>query len=73
MKKLSNLGPYLRSKDVPWWKKGLGVLGVLYIVWPFDIIPDLIPIIGWLDDLGVLAALIAFVYRELGSFDETGR
>lgn len=71
--KLSNLGPYLRSKQVPWWKKGLGILGVAYIIWPYDAIPDVIPIVGWLDDLGVLALLLAFVRHELNSFDELRR
>lgn len=24
---------------------------IAYIVWPLDVIPDVIPIIGWIDDL----------------------
>ncbi len=66
---LSNVGPYLRSKQVPWWKKSLGILGVAYIVWPFDALPDLVPLVGWLDDLGVLAVLLAFVRHELAAFE----
>ena len=33
----------------------IALLAVLYIVSPLDLIPDWIPVIGWLDDLGVLA------------------
>ncbi|MCM0619523.1 YkvA family protein [Nocardioides bruguierae] len=68
---IRKLGPYLRSSDVPTWKKGLGLLGVLYIVWPIDAIPDTIPVLGWLDDVGVLALLVAWVRRELSRFSET--
>jgi uncharacterized membrane protein YkvA (DUF1232 family) len=28
---------------------------VLYILSPIDFIPDVIPVVGWIDDLGVLA------------------
>jgi len=34
---------------------------VLYILSPLDLIPDAIPILGQIDDAGVLAALIGFV------------
>lgn len=33
----------------------------LYVVWPLDLIPDAAPVIGWLDDLGVASAALAFV------------
>jgi uncharacterized membrane protein YkvA (DUF1232 family) len=44
----------------------LGKLFVLaaaaYVVWPMDLIPD-VPIVGWLDDLGVAGIAIAFLGR----------
>jgi uncharacterized membrane protein YkvA (DUF1232 family) len=37
------------------WKRVVIVfLAFLYVVSPLDLIPDFIPVIGWLDDLGVL-------------------
>lgn len=33
------------------------VLGILYVLSPIDFIPDVIPVIGWLDDIGVLGYL----------------
>jgi uncharacterized membrane protein YkvA (DUF1232 family) len=44
-----------RRKDTPGWAKRI-VLGVLgYLIMPLDAIPDLSPIIGYTDDLGVLS------------------
>jgi hypothetical protein len=38
------------------WKRALiGVLALLYVLSPLDILPDWIPLVGWLDDIGVLA------------------
>ena len=30
------------------------LLALLYIVWPIDLIPDLIPVLGWIDDVAAL-------------------
>lgn len=38
------------------WKRAIiALLAFLYIISPLDLIPDVVPVIGWLDDLGVLA------------------
>lgn len=44
-----------RRKDTPNWAKRI-ILGVLgYLIMPIDAIPDLSPIIGYTDDLGMLS------------------
>ncbi len=44
-----------RRKETPTWAKSI-ILGTLgYFLSPFDAIPDLTPIIGYTDDLGVLS------------------
>lgn len=35
------------------------VLSVLYILSPLDLLPDVIPVIGWLDDLGALGLIVS--------------
>jgi uncharacterized membrane protein YkvA (DUF1232 family) len=52
---------YLRP-DVPWYAKFVAILVVAYALSPVDLIPDFIPVLGYLDDvilipLGVMWAV----------------
>ncbi len=58
-----------RRKETPGWAKRI-VLGSLgYLVMPLDFIPDLSPIIGYTDDMGVLSfglvTIAAYVNKEV--------
>lgn len=61
----SKLVRYFKDPSVSGWKKAAGFAALAYLVMPFDISPDFVPIIGWLDDVGVLGAATAFVVREV--------
>jgi uncharacterized membrane protein YkvA (DUF1232 family) len=47
---------YLASHDprVPWYAKVLAIAVAAYALSPIDLIPDFIPVIGYLDDLVIL-------------------
>ncbi len=47
---------YLASRDprVPWYAKVLGVAVAAYALSPIDLIPDFIPVVGYLDDLVIV-------------------
>jgi len=47
-----------RHPDTPWPAKALLWLAIGYALSPIDIIPDFIPVIGHLDDLVIVPALI---------------
>lgn len=46
----------IRDPRVPLWTKIIPFITLGYILSPIDIIPDLLPIIGQIDDLGILLA-----------------
>ena len=56
---------YLASRDprVPWLAKLVVVLVVAYALSPIDLIPDFIPVLGYLDDLLLLPLGIAIAIR----------
>ena len=52
---------YLARNDprIPWYAKAVIVLTVLYALSPIDLIPDFIPVFGYLDDLIIIPLGIA--------------
>ncbi len=62
---LGKLWSYLRDPGVAAWRKLAGVAAVAYVLWPLDLIPDGIPVLGWLDDAGIVAAAAAFLVVEV--------
>jgi uncharacterized membrane protein YkvA (DUF1232 family) len=44
----------VRDRDVPIYLKVLPFLGVLYVLFPIDIITDFVPVLGQIDDLMIL-------------------
>ena len=56
---------YLASRDprVPWYAKAVAVAVAAYAAWPIDLIPDFIPVLGYLDDLIVVPLAIALVIK----------
>jgi len=63
--KRDTLALYLaaRHPDTPWYAKALAVLIVGYALSPIDLIPDFIPVLGYLDDIILLPAGIFLCIR----------
>ena len=53
----------LKRKDTPIIAKILAGITVMYALSPVDLIPDFIPVLGYLDDIIILPALIALTLR----------
>ncbi len=56
---------YLAAKDprTPWYAKALVICVVGYALSPLDLIPDFIPILGYLDDLIIVSFGMALAVR----------
>lgn len=54
-----------RHPATPWHAKALGFFVVAYALSPIDLIPDFIPVLGYLDDVLLLPALIWLAVRLL--------
>ena len=58
---------YLASRDprVPWYVKALAMAVAAYALSPIDLIPDFIPVIGYVDDLVIVPLGIMAVVRMI--------
>jgi uncharacterized membrane protein YkvA (DUF1232 family) len=53
------------APETPVWLKGLMLLVPAYLISPIDILPDVIPVLGWLDDLVVIPLLVSWIVSLL--------
>jgi uncharacterized membrane protein YkvA (DUF1232 family) len=58
---------YLASKHprTPWYAKAFAVLVVGYALSPIDLIPDFIPVMGYVDDLIIVPAGITLLIKMI--------
>ena len=55
----------LKDKDTPLLAKIVGGITVAYVLSPVDLIPDFIPVLGYLDDVILLPMLAAITIKLL--------
>lgn len=58
----------LKKDNIPFSVKGIIVGALGYLIMPVDIIPDIIPMLGWTDD----AAAIALALSQINSYVDVG-
>lgn len=56
---------YMSDSAVSWHRKAIVVAALIYFISPIDAIPDIAPLFGYLDDLGVITALLKYLGHEL--------
>ena len=63
---------YMQDSFVSWHRKAIVILALIYFISPIDTIPDIAPLFGYLDDLGVITALLKFLGNELIPYYDAG-
>jgi uncharacterized membrane protein YkvA (DUF1232 family) len=53
----------IRDPRVPWYAKVVGACVVAYALSPIDLIPDFVPVLGYLDDLVLVPLGLLLVLR----------
>ena len=53
----------LKDKRTPWLAKALIWFAVGYALMPFDLIPDFVPVLGYLDDVVMVGVPMAIAIR----------
>ncbi|WP_296128467.1 DUF1232 domain-containing protein [uncultured Anaerococcus sp.] len=54
----------LFNKNTPTSSKILALLAITYIVLPADVLPDVLPFLGWLDD-GLITILLIYFSNKM--------
>lgn len=55
----------LKDQETPRMTKVLAFLTVAYALSPIDLVPDFIPVLGYLDDIILLPALVALTVKRI--------
>ena len=63
---------YMRDPFVSWYRKAIVAGALIYFISPVDTVPDLAPLFGYLDDLGVITAVMKFLGSELIPYYKPG-
>ncbi|MEA4986796.1 MAG: DUF1232 domain-containing protein [Anaerovorax sp.] len=68
IKRIKAITYMMRDKSVPKRKKALIIAGIVYLVLPFDLIPPIIPILGFLDDIVLWLFILSYLKDELDKY-----
>lgn len=71
-KRIGAIRYMMKDQSVSFWKKALIVFGLIYLVLPVDLIPPIVPVFGFLDDLILWLYILDYLKNELDRYWEDG-
>lgn len=63
--KANELWGYITGGQASGTEKVLVLAALTYIISPIDLVPDAIPVLGWLDDIGLAGYVLQFIHRKI--------
>ncbi|UTV29031.1 YkvA family protein [Photobacterium atrarenae] len=57
-------------REIPWFTIAAIVAALLYVFNPMDLLPDVLPFVGLVDDAMVIATCLKLVKQDLSRFEE---
>ncbi len=55
-------------REIPWWCIASVTFTLLYVLNPFDLIPDFIPVLGQIDDAAVVFLCLRLIGTDLAKY-----
>lgn len=59
----------MKDPNVDWGFKSMAVGALFYFIFPADAVPDVLPVLGYLDDAGVVTAAVAYLKSRISGYD----
>jgi len=69
-KRITMLTEIVQSVKISSVDKLIAYGALFYLICPFDLIPDQIPVIGYVDDFGILGLAVAYYLRKFPDLDK---
>ena len=67
-RELNALYAFMTDPHAPARGKAVAIGALLYFILPIDLVPDLIPIVGFVDDAAVIASAVAYLDTQLAGY-----
>ena len=64
-KQVVQLWKAFRAPETPLHLKAATLFVAFYLVNPFDVLPDFIPLLGWVDDLILVPLMVSWIVSRL--------
>ena len=68
LRRLKAVPKLMKDRSVSLWKKALVVFGIVYLALPVDLIPPIVPVFGFLDDVILWAFILVHLKDELDRY-----